>query len=230
MAEVPSRTIVRANALQAATLFASDDAARNYLRGAFIDSLPEGAAILASDGHALVAHCDDGALVEGVPKIWRTPDKELRALIKAASPLVGAEVVWTVLTRYQVSIVVAEGPAQVLDGTARVVGSITGDFIVDTSFVDWRRTLQTHRVLEPGDALPTINAKFLERCDKFARTLDPGSRFGTGLLLRASAGKAVRVALQGHRNTAILVMGMGGPDYSEPEWLTPSDSRLDEAA
>lgn len=66
----PQRAILRAGKLVAIEPFQSSEETRYYLTGVHIGPHPEGAILVATDGHTLAAMLDRDAAVAGLPAIW----------------------------------------------------------------------------------------------------------------------------------------------------------------
>lgn len=77
-------TFCRADRLRLATLFESTEETRYYLNGVYIEALDEGARLIATDGHRLVAFRDEAAFtcapcIVALPKAARAAIKSVKA-------------------------------------------------------------------------------------------------------------------------------------------------------
>ena len=245
------RAIVRAQSLIACEPFQSTETTRYYLNGICIQPQAEGAILIATCGHTLIALRETDAQVSGLETIWFTQAKKrLGTVLTTARKRVDFKRsdskldVWADL-QYggpggaTMTAKVAESAQEIANGGCEPLMMISDKgLFVDGTFPEYKHVFRDiPRALEKDAPLPWnnvchIQAQYLQRAVELAKCLDSPSTaivFAPATPFKQSepgenAGPTI-VSVSGHPEVRVLLMPcrVGAIDLPLlPEWLDPS--------
>jgi hypothetical protein len=249
MSEGIARAIMRVNSLMACALFESDEETRYYLKGTHVMPHPSGngAVLAATDGHALLAVHEAEGYASGLPTIWSIDQAILKPHITkwtAANKWVkkSANRFWCELTRTEakhasLSIFSALNAQEVLDGEAKLVATLQGEFWIDGAFPEFGRVIPVippKRVMPP----PALQSQFLRRIAELAGIFRDGSLYTPAVTIwSAGDSNPCRVVIDGHPELVCVVMPFRATSAAatdakaiDPDWLLPLLGKQPETA